>query len=76
MNFITFTVKVGCYILLINVPASLPCEEWHDAVVDDVEGADVVVLLPQDEEHGVEELGELGEEVPPRRVGHAESLQS
>ena len=56
-------------------PARLPGEERHDAVVDDVQGAHVVVLLPHDEEEGVKELGELGEVVPPGGVGHAEGAR-
>ncbi len=43
-------------------------------MVDDVEGTDVLVLLPEDEEGSVEKLRELGEEVPPGGVGHAEGL--
>ena len=35
-------------------------------MVDDVQGGDVLILLPQHEEQSVKELGELGEEVPPR----------
>ncbi len=34
----------------------------------------MLVLLPQDEEGGVEELRKLGEEVPPGGVGHAQGL--
>ena len=52
-------------------PASLPGKQRHDSVVDNVEGGDVVVLLAQDEEECVEELGKLGEVVPPCGVGHA-----
>jgi hypothetical protein len=51
--------------------ARLPREEGHDAVVDDVQRRHVVELLARQEEEGVEELGELAEEVPPRRSGHA-----
>ena len=50
--------------------ASLPGEERHDAVVDDVQRRHVLKLLPRQEEEGVEELGELAEEVPPRGCGH------
>ena len=50
--------------------ASLPGEERHDAVVDDVKRRHVLELLPRQEEEGVEELCELAEEVPPRGRGH------
>lgn len=39
-------------------------------MVDDVQGGHVLVLLPQDEEQRVEELGELGDVVPPARSRH------
>ena len=43
-------------------------------MVDDVQCGDVLVLLPEDEEQGVKELCELGEEVPPAGVGHPQGL--
>ena len=55
--------------------ASLPCKKWHDSVVDDVKGGHVVELLARQEEEGVEELGELAEEVPPGGTGHAVSCK-
>ena len=50
-------------------PDSPPRGERHDAVVDDMEGGEVAVLLPQDEEEGVEVVDPLGEVVPPCHVG-------
>ena len=47
-----------------------PDAERHDAVVDDVQQRNVLVFLAQDEEERVEELGELGEVVPPGGVRH------
>ena len=51
--------------LYFILPACFPCEKWHDSVVNHVQCRDVVILLSQDEEHGVEKLGELGEVIPP-----------
>ena len=43
-----------------------PPQDEHGAVVVDVEEADLVELLPQDEEHRVQELHSLGDVVPPQ----------
>ncbi len=60
-------------------PAHLPArqppgegepEDGHDAVVDDVEGGHVALLLPRHEEEGVGELGKLGQVVQPHHRGH------
>lgn len=48
---------------------SEPDAHWHHRVVDDVEGGNVVVFLSKNEENGVEELGELGNVVPPASSG-------
>ncbi len=50
--------------------ARLPREEGHDTVVNDVQRRHVIKLLSRQEEEGVEELGELAEEVPPGGAGH------
>lgn len=50
---------------------SEPDGRRHDAVMDDVEGRDVTVLLSQHEEDRVRELGELGDVVPPAAPRHA-----
>lgn len=42
-----------------------PPQDEHGAVVVDVEEADLVELLPQDEKDGVQELHPLGDVVPP-----------
>ena len=47
-----------------------PHAHGHDAMVDHVQVRDVVPLLPQDEEHGVRELDELGYVVPVGGGGH------
>lgn len=47
-----------------------PHRRGHDAVVDDVQRRHLVVPLSHHEEDGVEELGELGEEVPPASGRH------
>jgi len=49
---------------------SPPASGWHDGVVDDVQVGDLIVLLAQYEEDGVQELSDLAEEVPPAHVGH------
>lgn len=48
-----------------------PDAERHAPVVDHVQRAHMVVLLPQHEKERVEELCELGEVVPPAGAGHA-----
>jgi len=40
-----------------------------------MEGGHVIELLARQEEEGVEELGELAEEVPPGSAGHAISCK-
>lgn len=42
-----------------------PDGDGHDAVVDHVQSGHLVVPLAHHEEEGIEELGELGEVVPP-----------
>ena len=42
-----------------------PPEDEHGAVMVDMEEADLVELLPQDEEDGVQELHSFGDVVPP-----------
>lgn len=39
-------------------------------MMEDVQGAHVLRFLAHNEEEGVEELRELGEVIPPSRVGH------
>lgn len=47
-----------------------PDREGHAAMVNDVKCGDVLVLLAQNEEERVKELGELGYVVPPANVDH------
>ena len=47
-----------------------PPEEHHGAVMVDMEERDLTVLLPQDEEHSVQQLNNLGEVVPPHHSRH------
>lgn len=42
-----------------------PPEDEHGAVMVDMEEADLVELLPQDEKHRVQELHSFGDVVPP-----------
>ena len=42
--------------------------------MDDVQGGHLVVLLPHDEEHGVQQVYELGEEVPPAQAEDPEGV--
>ena len=51
-----------------------PNSGWHDSVVDDVQGGDLIVLFAQHEEESVHELGELGEVVPPAQLGDDQLL--
>jgi len=51
-----------------DIPDPPPGSEGHDAVVDHVKSGEVVELLPEDKEDGVDVVDELGEEVPPRHV--------
>ena len=50
-----------------------PTEPGQDAVVDDVEGGEMVELLANDKEEAVEKVDKLGEVV---NVGHIESPES
>ena len=52
-----------------------PGGEGHDAVVHHVQGGQVAELLPGEEEEGVEEVHELGEEVPPGHVRGVEPVR-
>lgn len=47
-----------------------PHRHGHHPVVYDMQRRHVVILFPQHEEESVEELGELGKVVPPRRLRH------
>lgn len=47
-----------------------PPVDDHGAVMVDVKKGDLVVLLSQDEEDGVEELDDLREEIPPAHTRH------
>ena len=39
-----------------------------------MEGGDLIELLAHDEEDGVKEINELGEEVPPSNTEHPQSI--
>lgn len=47
-----------------------PDTHGHDAMVDHVQVRDVILFSPQNEEHGVSELHELGDVVPVGGGGH------
>ena len=55
-------------------PDPKPRGERHDAVVNHVEGGQVAELLPEQEEEGVDEVDEFGEEIPPGHVGSIEPI--
>jgi len=55
-------------------PDPKPGGEGHDAVVDHVEGGQVAELLTEQEEEGVDEVNELGEEIPPSHVGSIQPI--
>lgn len=47
-----------------------PYAEWHDSMMDDMEGRHLIVSLSHNEEERVEELCELAEVVPPTTFSH------
>lgn len=47
-----------------------PDAEWHDPVVDDMQGGNLIVSLSHDEEECVEEFSKFAEEIPPTTVRH------
>lgn len=55
-------------LIMLILPYSPPGGEWHDAVVNNVEGGEVSPLLSEDKEERVEVVDELGEEIPPGHV--------
>lgn len=57
----------------LNAP---PDRRGHNSMVDDVQRGHLVVSLAHHEEERVEELGELGEEIPPTSGRHSQSLRA
>lgn len=51
-----------------------PHRGGHNSVMNDMECGHLIVPLAHNEEEGVEELCEFGEEVPPAAMGHTQSL--
>lgn len=52
-----------------------PPEREHGAVVVNMEESHLVEFLPQDEEHRVQILDALGDEVPPQSSGHLQERE-
>jgi len=50
---------------------SKPSGHRHDAMMNNVESADVIVLFPQHKENCVRELDKLGEIIPPTGASYA-----
>lgn len=52
-----------------------PPEREHGAVVVNMEESHLVEFLPQDEEHRVQILDALGDEVPPQSSSHLQERE-
>lgn len=67
-------LKLSIYVVLtwrkLNSP---PDRRRHDAVMDDVQGRHLIVPFAHHEENRIEELGKLGEVVPPATGRHLET---
>jgi hypothetical protein len=56
--------------------ADLLTAEWHNSMVNDVQGRDLIISLPQDEEESVKELCEFAEIVPPGYYSHLKNFKN
>jgi len=43
---------------------------WHDAMVNNMEIGDLIKLFSQNEENGIQKLGEFAEVIPPTHLGN------
>jgi hypothetical protein len=54
---------------------SEPDGHWHDAMMDDVERADLIILFSQNEKKSVDEFRKLRKKIPPRSVHHLQLMR-
>jgi len=53
-----------------------PGQEWKGAVVDDMQGGDLVELLAKNKEYCVEKVNEFREEIPPTKAENTSGIRA